>query len=98
MSTVNILHYFGMGLPNSDYLPKLLLLKVTGGSFQGSKIQTTCSNRLEYGLKWFQGSTLDDPLCQKSILSQNFGIGAPKFGLTAENAAPKSGGPIFSSL
>ena len=42
---------FVWGSPNFDYWPKILLRRVSGESFKGSKIQTTGPNRVKYDLK-----------------------------------------------
>ena len=52
---------------------------------------------MKLGLKLFPESTQAEPWCQQSILSRNFDLGGPKFGLSAENAAPESSGRNFSS-
>ena len=77
------------GYRNFDYWPKLVLLKVSDGYIKTSKIQTTRGNRLKYGLKCSQGSTLLIHDVLRPNFSKNCGMGVPKFWLSAKNGAPK---------
>ena len=52
-----------------DYLTKMMLRQVAGGSFQVSKIKISVSIRLKYDFKWWQGSTIDDTWCQQSFFN-----------------------------
>ena len=80
-----------------DYRPKMLLLKGPNGFFQVSKIQTHALIRLKNNFEKLQGGNQDDTWFQQSILTQNVGMGVPKFKLSAKNAALKSDGRTFSS-